>query len=170
MKIVPIVFCFLFSCSAMADSKSDILDFGSTLLQERYTLFADKMNKCDELGNNTILSESAITKLKEIPQEAAIALAVISHKALQKCALYEYSEVLRTLVSIETHIELSNDTQLLKEINRVRPLLVADMSLYIEKEYDALPIKVKSKLQVIDELQAPFNLMNAVERTWSLDP
>jgi hypothetical protein len=44
------------------------------------------------------------------------------------------------------------------------------MSLYIEKEYDALPIKVKSKLQVIDELQAPFNLMNAVERTWSLDP
>lgn len=170
MKISPIVFCFLFSCSDMANSKSEILDYGSNLLQERYTLFADKMNKCDELGNNTILSANTITKLKEIPQNAAIGLAVINHKALQKCALYEYSEVLRTLISIESHIELSNDTQLLKQIDRVRPLLVADLNLYIEKEYDALPTKVKSKLQNIDELQVPFNLMNAVERAWSIDP
>ena len=154
----------------MVNANVEILNFGSTLLEERYTIFSDKMNKCDELANDTILSQGVITKLKEIPQEAAIALAVISHKALQKCTLYEYSEVLRTLVSIEGHSELANDAQLLKKINRIRPLLVADMSLYIEQEYDALPVHVKSKLQLIEELQVPFNLMNAVERTWNLVP
>lgn len=170
MKIIPFVFITLFSFSCSADSKLEILEFGSTLLHERYDTFALKMNQCDELSNVTNLSESTISKLKEIPKENAIGLAVLSHKALQTCALYEYNEVLRTLVSLESHRELANNVELLKDIEQIRPLLVADMSLYIEKEFEALPQEVKSKLKHIDELRTPFNLNNAVERSWGVAP
>ncbi|WP_157619266.1 hypothetical protein [Psychromonas aquimarina] len=94
----------------------------------------------------------------------------MSHKALQTCALYEYSEVLRTLVSLGGHDELYNDTLLLKKINRIRSLLVADMNLYIEKEYSELSPNIKLELMLIDELQKPFNVMDAIERAWHLAP
>lgn len=170
MKIIPFLFISLFSFSCTADSKLEILEFGSTLLHERYNTFAQKMNQCDDLSEISNLSENTISKLKEIPKENAIGLAVLSHKALQTCALYEYSEVLRTLVSLESHKELANNSVLLKEIERIRPLLVADMSLYIEKDFQALPKEVKSKLKHIDELKTPFNLIDAVERAWGLAP
>ena len=170
MKIIPFIFASMFLFSCTADSKTEILEFGSTLLQERYNTFAQKMNHCDALSDKTILSEQAISKLKTIPAENAIGLAVLSHKALQRCALYEYSEVLRTLVSLESHEELSNNSSLLKDIKRIRPLLVADMSLYIEKDFNEIPKAVKDKLIHIDELKTPFNLMDAVNRSWGLTP
>ncbi len=168
MKLFIFSTFLFFASNVVAGSNSTILDFGYELLQQRYSQFSNKMTQCDDLARSTVLAEDTVLQLKTLPSEAALVLAAVNHKSLQRCALYEYSEVLRTLVSIESHSELATNSRLRDEIDRIRPLLVADMSLFIEKEVTELPEEYLSQLQSIDELKSPFNLIDAVDRVWGL--
>lgn len=156
---------FLTISSAQADT-TDLVTFGKKLLDSRYQVFADKMVECDQLAENNLLSEDTIKQLRSIHKDDAVALIVASHKALQTCATYEYNEVLRTLVLLQERAA-TEKKDLSEYFNLMHSLLVADMSLFTEKNYSNVSKSVKEKINNIEELKSPFNVQDAVFRTWS---
>ncbi|WP_432452998.1 MULTISPECIES: hypothetical protein [unclassified Agarivorans] len=166
MNHIILAFGILCTLSCEANTSSEVIDFGKDILQTRYEAFADKMNQCDKQARNTNVSNETLVQLQKIPSEAALALAVVNYKALQQCALYEYSEALRTLVSLENLDEFNPSTDEALKINRIKALLVADMNMYIEKEYAEISPELKVKLEGMAELKFPFNLSNTIEKAW----
>jgi len=166
MKKSILVLGVLCAFNANANTSREVIDFGKDLLQTRYQAFAEKMNRCDEQAKNTDVSDETLAQLQSIPPEAALSLAILNYRALQQCALYEYTEALRTLVSLENTEAFTPSAEETESLKRMRSLLVADMSLYIEKEYSDMSPKLKDKLENIAELKRPFNVNNTIKSAW----
>lgn len=165
MKILSILFFILtiFPSVVLAD---EFLDFGIDLLGDKFTAFEVKHNKCLTMSKKNQLSDSSIVTLKQLPVSVGEALGYLHLKAIRMCVGDEYTELLQVLLDLENENKTEQNTFVTQEIDKIKLLIFSTSELRAQKQYDSLPVEYKNKLQLVEGIHQPFDMINAFERAW----
>jgi hypothetical protein len=163
LLFIAISLCTTFQSIALAD---EYLDFGMDLLSDKFTAFEVKHDKCLTMSKMNQLSDSSIVTLKQLPISVGEALGYLHLKAMRLCVGDEYTELLQVLLDLENENKTKQNTFVTQEIDKIKLLIFSTSELRAQKQYDSLPVEYKNKLQRVEGIHQPFDMINAFERAW----
>jgi hypothetical protein len=165
MKILSFLF-FILTTSSSQVFADEYLDFGMDLLSDKFTAFEVKHDKCFTMSKMNQLSDSSIVTLKQLPISVGEALGYLHLKAMRLCVGDEYTELLQVLLDLENENKTKQNTFVTQEIDKIKLLIFSTSELRAQKQYDSLPVEYKNKLQRVEGIHQPFDMINAFERAW----
>ncbi len=133
--------------------------------KEQYIQFESVITKCRNKRQKT-LSDSTINTLKKLPQESIEGFGHVMNLADRKCMANTYSDFMESILLAEVENYKNGNSEIEDELLTLKKIQFIDLYLPAKRKFEQLPADTQKALLSIQEMQEPFDGLDALERTW----
>jgi hypothetical protein len=133
--------------------------------KEQYIQFEKVVTECRD-KRQTILSDSTIDILKALPQESIEGFGHVINLADRKCMANTYRDFMESLLLAEVENYKNGNDDIENELLTLKKIQFMDLYLPAKRKFEQLPTDTQKALLSIQEMQEPFDGLNALERAW----
>jgi len=133
--------------------------------KEQYIKFEKVLTECGNKRHKT-LPDSTIDILKTLPQESIEGFGYVMNLADRKCMANTYRDFMESLLLAEVENYKNGNSEIEHELLTLKKIQFMDLYLPAKRKFEQLPADTQKALLSIEEMQEPFDGLNALERAW----
>ena len=133
--------------------------------KEQYIQFANILTECGNKRKKT-LSDSTIDILKTLPQDTIEGFGHVINLADRKCMANIYRDFMESLLLAEVENYKNGHSVIEHELLIIKKIQFMDLYLPAKRKFEHLPADTQKALLSIQEMQEPFDGLDALERAW----
>jgi len=133
--------------------------------REQYIQFVNMLPECGNKRHKT-LPDSTIDILKTLPQESIEGFGHVMNLADRKCMANTYRDFMESLLLAEVENYKNGNSVIEHELLIIKKIQFIDLYLPAKRKFEQLPADTQKALLSIQEMQEPFDGLDALERAW----
>ena len=147
---------------------SEETKYASFAVQVNLAKYNEKSDICHNKMRSFTLSDVNKGKIQRLPKEAGVGLSKLLGDALLQCAQPEVFNLANSLLILQEQNSVEKSAVIEEQIYLIRKLVFSKTTIAANIEYSKLPPEIQSKLNAIDFLKYPFDIIEVIEGTWGV--
>ena len=147
---------------------SEETKYASFTVQVNLAKYSEKSDLCHNKMRNFTLSDVNKGKIQKLPKEAGVGLSKLLVDALLRCAQPEVFNLANSLLILQEQNSVEKSAVIEEQVYLIRKLVFSKTTIAPNIEYSKLSPEMQSKLNSIEFLKHPFDMIEVIEGAWGV--